>query len=84
MKGLHKTMHDMFNAICRHKSNSGAAKSVALADVSEALHYSKQGRDPVVSLFDINERKVVKQGEFSISLFYPPGNKCLRSPNLST
>lgn len=52
MKGLHKPVHEMFNAICRHDSKSGAAKSVALADVSEALHYSKQtGKRPTCESF---------------------------------
>lgn len=52
MKGLQKPMHDMCNAICRHKSKSGAAKSVAMADVSEALHYSKQtGKRPSCESF---------------------------------
>lgn len=45
-------MHDTFNAICRHESKPGAAKSVALADVSEALHCSKQaGKRPSCESF---------------------------------
>lgn len=50
-------------------------------------HYTtanKEGTDPVVRLFEINEREAVKQGKSSISLFYPPGCKCPRGPNLST
>lgn len=45
---------------------------------------NKQGRESVVSIFDTNERKAVKQGKFSMSLFYSPDYKCLRGPNLST
>lgn len=68
MKGLHKPVHEVFNTIYRHESKSDAQKCVALADVSRALHYSKQRRDPVVTLFEINDRESMKQGKSSILL----------------
>lgn len=78
MKGLHKPVNEVFNTIYRHESKFDTPKFVALTNVSRALHYSKQGRDPVMTLLEINDREAMKQGKSFIYLFYPSGYKCSR------